>query len=371
MTDISDLLEARTTEPDKIVRYLKDDLLPDAIERMNSQVLPRYVPLYPQDRLPTNQRNLTDSRTRIGVLLEYEFAKAVNDVLESVNHQRVPALTYVVANQFPDLAFRSTDGQLGIRFEMKAIQTIAEEKSANFSTLIKDIRKGSDFVVVLLWEWQQHEVDDLKFPFICGYAVMDAYQLAHLRDCYWLNTPPVGLESARQGFDLTFGVNAREDNFNKEEGNYGKLMRIFEPKFAQYLPGNIRNSETLNAYYEFRKNAIQLGLRQTCEDIADKAAAIGSGSFRIVSETMPVQFLVTRKTAILLIIGYENLIGKKQQSLNLMGEHGACVALILNEKFSWQVRDVNWKRITSGSKPVKAKEWVRQNWETRHRPNLI
>ena len=371
MTTIAELLEAKTSDPEKLINYLRNDLLPKATALMNNKVLPKYVPLFPEDRLPTNQRNLTDSRTRIGVLLEYEFAKAVNEVLEPVICQEEPVLTYVVANQFPDLAFRSSEGRLGVRFEMKAIQTIAEEKSANFSTLIKDIRNGADFVVVLLWEWQPHQTKDLKFPFICDFSVMDAYQLATIRDCYWLNSPPIGLESARQGFDLTFGVNAREDSFNKEEGNYGKLMRIFDSKYEQYLPNDVRESETLKAYYQFRKDAICLGLQHVVADIAQEAAEGNSGSSQLVSNALPVKFVVTRNSAHLTIIGFQSLVGVKQRTLEIMREYQAGVALILNEKFSWQVRDASWNRIDGGSKPAEAENWVRRTWETIHPPNLV
>ena len=190
--------------------------------------MPLAVTLFPDDVLPTNQRNLTDVRTRIGILLEYEFAKAVTASLPPEVKEQGVALTYVIANQFPDLAFRGADGQIGVRFEMKAIETIAEEKAANFATLIKDIRKDTDFVVVLLWEWRKHKSGDKKFPHIDNYFVMDAYQLAQMRDCNWLNNPPSKLQSTRQGFDLTFAVNAKPDSYNKEEGNFGKLMRIFD-----------------------------------------------------------------------------------------------------------------------------------------------
>ena len=363
MTTITELLKAKTSDPEKLINYLRNDLLPKATAHMNSKVLPKYVPLYPEDRLPTNQRNLTDSRTRIGVLLEYEFAKAVNEVLEPVICQGEPVLTYVVANQFPDLAFRSSEGRLGVRFEMKAIQTIAEEKAANFYTLVKDIRNGTDFVVILVWNWKRHPTKDLQFPFIYSFSVMDAYQLGMIRDCYWLNNPPPGLESARQGFDLTFGVNAKVNQFNKEEGNYGKLMRIFNSKQEKHLPDDIRENETLKAYYQFSTDAIRLGLQHVVEDIAQEAIEGNSGSYKLVSDTMPVKFMVTQNSAHLVIIGFQALTGTERQTREMMCEYQATAALILNNKFSWQVWDASWNKISEGKKPAGAKKWVREIWE--------
>ena len=243
-----DLLDGTADDPEAVLEFLDKKLLPQAVDILNKDALPWAVALFPDDLLPTNQRNLTDVRTRIGILLEYEFAKAVAASLPTQSREKRIDLTYVIANQFPDLAFRTIDGKVGIRFEMKAIQTIAEEKSANFSTLIKDIRKDTDFVVILLWEWMKHQCLDRKFPYIHRFFVMDAYQLAQMRDCNWLNNPPARLLSARQGFDLTFAVNAQDDSYNKEEGNYGKLMRIFSSEHEDLLPNSVRQGRTLKNY---------------------------------------------------------------------------------------------------------------------------
>ena len=293
MTISTNLLEGISSKPGEVLECLKDDLLPKAVKQMNEHMLPREVQLLPDDKLqlPTNQRNLTDFRTRIGTLLEYELAQAINASLPTEVRDAGLVMTYVVANQFPDLAFRTGTGKLGVRFEVKAIQTVAEEKSANFSTLIKDIRKGTDFVVVLLWEWNQHPTKHLEFPRINAVFVMDAYHLAHMRDCYWLNNPPKSLQSARQGFDLTFAVNAKGNSFNEEEHNLGKLMRIFDPNYESYLPAEVRKSETLQIYYQFTKEATRLGLLQIGQKIT--AAAATGGSQAVVSEDLPVCFVAT------------------------------------------------------------------------------
>ena len=279
-------------------------------------------------------------------------------------------LTYVVANQFPDLAFRSADGRIGIRFEMKAIQTIAEEKSANFSTLIKDIRKGTDFVVVLLWEWRQHESRNTRFPHIDSFFIMDAYQLAQMRDCNWMNNPPAGLQSARQGFDLTFAVNARGDSYNKEEGNYGKLMRIFDPKHEVRLPDAVKQGQTLQTYYVFSKEAARLGLRQIGGDIARESARRGSGTYSLISDALPVSFSVEQGESRLLIMGNRHMPTRKE-AIDAMRTHDADIALVMNEKFGWTAFDESGNRLGSGRKPAEARQWVNEAWSDTSPPRLF
>lgn len=371
MTISLDFLDGTADDPEAVLKLLDEELLPQAVNILNDDMLPLAVALFPDDILPTNQRNLTDVRTRIGILLEYEFAKAVTASLPTTIRDQGIALTYVIANQFPDLAFRSMDGQVGIRFEMKAIQTIAEEKSANFSTLIKDIRKDTDFVVVLLWEWKDYKSSTKKFPYIHCFFVMNAYQLAMMRDCNWLNNPPAGLQSARQGFDLTYAVNAQANSYNREEGNYGKLMRIFDSKHEYHLPISVRRGQTLEKYYLFNQEAARLGLKHVGQEIAAAGNVDqGNGSYTLIAETLPVCFLSERNDCRLIIMGFRRM-PTKQQVIPVMKEHAAHLALLLNEKFQWKVRDGTWRVVGSGRKPAEAKTWVRENWDNLTSTHLI
>ena len=351
-------LDGTSKDPKATLECL-NELIRQSTERMNEETLPWTVPLFPGDVLPTNQPNLTDVRARIGILLEYELAKAVNASLPSEIKDAELVLTYVVANQFPDLAFRSPSGEIGIRFEVKATQAVAEEKAANFSTLIKDIRKGTDFVVVMLWEWRQHETRNLKFPHIDAFFVMDAYQLAQMRDCYWLNGSP-DLESARQGFDLAFAVNGKGNAFNEEEGNLGKLMRIFDPKHEALLPTDVKDSDTLQTYYRLATELIRSGLIKIGGEIAALLHESG-GSSTHVSDELPVSFVVERNGRRLVILGNRTMPTKKL-SVAAMTTHNADHILRLSKNFTWTVYDKKWKRIYSGKKPAEAKAWVKDEW---------
>ncbi len=107
MKVLVDFLDGASENPETILQYSDEELIPQAVHIMNNETLPLEAVLFPDDVFPTNQRNLTDIRTRIGLLLEYEFAKAVTTSLPTAVKEQGVALTYVIANQFPDLAFRS------------------------------------------------------------------------------------------------------------------------------------------------------------------------------------------------------------------------------------------------------------------------
>ena len=329
---------------------------------MNNDTLPSAVALFPQDVLPSNQRNLTDVRTRIGILLEYEFAKAIIASLTSAVKAQGVALTYVIANQFPDLAFRAPDGRIGVRFEMKAIEATAEENSANFSTLIKDIRKGTDFVVVLLWEWRQDNLGTKKYPHIYGCFVMDAYQLAQMRDFKWLNSPPSGLRSARQGFDLNFAVNARVDSYNKEEGNFGKLMRIFDRETQDLLPESLDLGKTPDIYFLMTEEVVRLGLYHIVKEIVEAAFVSGSSTYSMISESLPICALIEGNENRFIVLGNRRMPSKRE-AIDALQDHGADFALLLNEKFQWNVRDRDMEIVIRGTKPSEAIQWIVERWE--------
>ena len=361
------LLDGTTKDSEIILWYFENLLVRKGVDIMNNDTLPRAVALFPEDVLPTNERNLTDVRTRIGILLEYEFAQAVTASLPRRIKKSGLTLTYVVANQFPDLAFRAKDGRIGIRFEVKAIEAIAEEKSANFSTLIKDIRKDTDFVVVLLWEWNEHESGSKQYPHIESFYVMDAYELAQMRDCKWLNSPPPKLETTRQGFDLTFAVNARRESFNREEGNLGKLMRIFNPEYlseasVEQLPTAVQQGTTLKTYGQFAEEAVRLGLYHIGRRIAEAVTAEENITDCSGSDPLPVCLLVKRNESRLVIVGHRQML-TEPEVMAAVDRHDAQLALSLNEKFKWRVWDKANGFFDGGSKPAQAIAWATERSE--------
>lgn len=259
--EISNMLKAQN-KPAEIAKWLRLKYLPEIRNRFNTDDSRKRFGLYQGENLPSNERNLTDVRTRMGVLIEFEVARISNELLKEYDINDI-FWSYVVANKFPDLEVRENNGNRLLRLEMKALECRAEEKSANFDTLIKDINPNTDFVIVALWEWQNNKSNDYQWdsvPVIFNYYVFNAYMLAKMRDTYWLNNPPKDLGDGYQGFDIRYPVTCKNGIYSKEQGNLGKLTRIWKEDF-QYIPNDIYElfNDTQKEYIKFLNEIIWTG----------------------------------------------------------------------------------------------------------------
>lgn len=248
-------------EPLETLVWLRDTFLPVMLKNLNTTDVRRRLGIYGGEKIPENERNLTDTRNRVSLVAEYEIARIATRLLE---HAKITDLfwSYVVANRFPDLEVRHDSGKRGLRIEVKCLQTIAEEKSANFDTLRKDIHPKTDFLVVVLWEWRHDptEVTWDRAPQFLKMYVFHAASLAELRDWYWLNRPPANLGDGLQGYDLCFGINCANGKYNEEEGNYGKITRLWKEGFPHRPKSSILMDQTIGDYLVFKTEAITSGL---------------------------------------------------------------------------------------------------------------
>ena len=250
-----------TETPDKIAKWLRKQYFPEVMNRYNLETSRKRFGLYRNERIPSNERNLTDVRTRMGVLIEFELARLSNEILLELGIEDV-FWSYVVANRFPDLEIRENNGNRLLRLEIKCLQCIAEEKSANFDTLIKDINPNTDFVIVCLWDWDDGGNDTCQWdlaPKLFKMYVFHAYSLEQLRDTYWLNKPPADLGTGYQGFDVRYAVTCTDSVFSKEQGNYGKLTRIWKKDFAYRPVETPALLDTEAEYIKFQREIIRAG----------------------------------------------------------------------------------------------------------------
>ena len=260
--EIYEMLTANNNAKD-IAVWLRQSYFPEIVKRFNADDSRKRFGLYQNEKTPENERNLTDVRTRMGGLIEFELARISNELLPEMGINDI-FWSYVVANRFPDLEVRNNSGDRRLRLEIKCLECIAEEKSANFDTLMKDIDPLTDFVVVCLWEWSEKTSDTYKWdsvPMIYKVYVFHAYSLVMLRDSYWLNTPPADIGEGFQGFDVRYAVTCKEGVYAKEQGNYGKLTRIWKEGF-EYRP--VETDELIDTeqeYLAFQKEVIFEGFR--------------------------------------------------------------------------------------------------------------
>lgn len=250
-----------TETPDKIAKWLREQYFPVIMHRYNLESSRKRFGLYRNEQIPSNERNLTDVRTRMGVLIEFELARLSNEILPELGIDDV-FWSYVVANRFPDLEIRESNGNRLLRLEIKCLQCIAEEKSANFDTLIKDINPNTDFVIVCLWDWDKSGNNNYQWdsaPKLFKIYVFHAYSLAQLRDTYWLNKPPANLGNGYQGFDIRYAVTCANGTFSKEQGNYGKLTRIWKEGFMYRPVETPALLDTETEYIKFQREIINAG----------------------------------------------------------------------------------------------------------------
>lgn len=249
------------------VEWLSATLIPLVQERLNSPDMRRRLGLYSGEVIPTNERNLTDTRNRVSLIYEYLFADTITE--ELVREGCDEFCAYVVANRFPDLEIRNRDGKRGLRLEVKCLQATAEEKAANFSTLLKDVDPKADYLIVFLWEWayDSAEVNWDRAPLVVDVFAFHAYSLAKMRDWYWLNRPGSGQGNAFQGYDLRGAVTATAGEYKEEEGNYGKLLRIWDSAFALRPVMDSLMERTEIDYVKFREVALHSGFESLSKTI--------------------------------------------------------------------------------------------------------
>jgi hypothetical protein len=288
----------------------------------------------------------------MGVLIEYQIAELSNKLLEGLGIDNV-FWTHVVANRFPDLEVRNSTGERMLRVEMKTLEMVAEEKSANFDTLIKDVNPNTDFVVVMLWEWSKLGASYVKWdsaPFIKKCYVFHAYSLATLRNEYWLNQPPATLGTGFQGFDLRDPVNCTNGVYSFEGGNYGKLDRIWSPSGTLNVPITPILKKTEDDYLLFKKEIVELGFKHLAErKLSDIYRT--SANIKAVPGLSKSIGLYSGETAFVL---YAKGLDSQDDIIKALTTIGVKVYVLMNEKYRSSVYKIDKK--IAFEKDVKPKQ---------------
>lgn len=341
-------------------------LLNRAVERVNNGISKTLTARRSSEVPPLDPRHLTDTRTRVSTLLEYSLAYEMNRLL--ADEGKGFSVSSVLWNVFPDLVVRDASRNPVIGLEVKALHTAAEEKSANLSTPLHVIKKGSDFVVILIWTWQRENLDGVSvtYPRIHIAEVFDAFLLAQTRDYSWLFNQGGRIK----GIDISTPIissEKRRDRFKAEEGNMGKLMRIeLEAKLPATTPNLAELRREAEKYEQFKNRALGLGLTETFREICDLQQASES-------QCEPPRNYPTALSE----LGRARLPSGAQLCLFAGGsvshllratpdekKHPAgTTALWLSSKLKWVILKVassGWKQIEAGDKPDSAYEEIKR-----------
>lgn len=251
---------------DEITLFI-NALLPIAVDRVNSLFSPRQ--LVKRDRtaepLPTNKRQLSSYRTRIGTMLEYALSKHMDDLISDTFGSDL-RLTFAVAHEYPDFFVR--DAILGkrVQIEMKAVDADSDEQSARFEVLSTLINAQEDVVVLVGWAWRNDILDNrtnCEYPEIFSYVVVPAIELARERD------QSVILRGGRVGKDGIFVPSKKTPGkLVPDPHNAGKILRLVHQTRKADL---FQLSKHIQAYLQFvesvssraRKQKLKNRQRQT------------------------------------------------------------------------------------------------------------
>jgi hypothetical protein len=200
-------------------------LMPSTIDKVNKFFSPRH--LIKRDRviesLPTDKRQLSSYRTRLGTILEYAVSSHIDSLIYKKFNSNL-RLTFVVANQYPDFFVRDQFLNPSIRIEMKAVDADSEEQSARFEVLSSLIQGEKDVVILMGWEWFSDELDNgvkCEYPKIFSFVVVPAAELANERD------ESVRLRGGRVDLDqILVPKKGNPSELKKDEGNAGKILRL-------------------------------------------------------------------------------------------------------------------------------------------------
>lgn len=344
-----------------LIHALNADVLPAVIRQMNEEMSIHQIAKLATELLPENERNLTDARTRIGVLLEYSLAlyldQYVTDLL-GPGHR----VGFVVAHKFPDLVTRDPDHRPVLRIEVKCIQWAAEEKSANLDALLRDIKPHHDLLCVLVWEWKDAKrgMSLIDYPHVYRGFVFDAYVIAKVRDWGWLNEPRPGRSN---DIDVATAVVEKDGSWKKEEKNLGKLMRIADPGALKQPPlDQFSDDSNVRAYLEFKQRVIELAISQGYQRIVKKAGyTLGTPqAWSYADSPCRVGTAADAHGKTLVIYFAPSLrLNKTKEAivadLKSLGIN-ACRVVLLGVKFSWVLADYAEEVLTSmatGKKPGK------------------
>jgi hypothetical protein len=258
---------------DEIAKFVSLHM-PDAVEKVNKFFSPRQ--LIKRDNtnepLPTDKRQLSSYRTRLGTMLEYALSTHIDKAIQDVFGVDL-RLTFAVAHEYPDFYVR--DAVLGqrVRIEMKAVDVESDEQAARFEVLATLIQGEKDVVVIVAWEWINDKLPngtDCVYPQIFSYIVVPAADLAHERD------QSVVLRGGRVEPDkLLVPSKKNPGQLVKDPHNAGKILRLVhksrsaEPfKLSAHIQQFLQFVDTIKTHVKARKPARKAAAKNTRKRIS-------------------------------------------------------------------------------------------------------
>lgn len=224
MTTLPDLLSADELDIYEISEYF-DTLLAEAVVVVNAEFGPKRLSKRPRqdEPLPTDKRQLSSYRTRIGTMLEYAISTEMTKLLDTRYGSDKYLVTFATAHEYPDFYFRDNTLSSLLRIEMKAVDAESDEQAARFSTPTAWIDNDRDLLLLVGWEWTDLARNDEvigEYPHIFASLIVPAGEIAKERD------KRLAITGGKIEGENVFVYSKRKEKFVSDPGNYGKFWRI-------------------------------------------------------------------------------------------------------------------------------------------------
>ena len=221
---LSELLSQRDWNIHRISAYF-NTLLTEAVAEVNANFSPQHLakPSRQIEPLPTDTRQLSSYRTRIGIVLEYALSTTMARLLnEKYDNQYL--LTFATSHEYPDFYLRDNTLSALLRIEMKAVDADSDEQAARFSTPTIWIDPLKDLLLLVGWEWkdivsEDHEVIG-EFPHIFAGLILPAEEIARERD------ERLAITGGKIEGEQVYVHIKKKADWVPDPGNYGKFWRI-------------------------------------------------------------------------------------------------------------------------------------------------
>jgi hypothetical protein len=226
--NLIDFLKNPEEYKEEITEFFRNEIIPRAIKEINYSFSPKRLSKQSREiePLPTDQRQLSSYRTRLGTMLEYGLSTEMEIILSGIFGEEF-FLTFAVAHEFPDFYLRDKNRKPILKIEMKAVDADSDEQAARFDVLVEHLDKHRDFILFIGWKWEKQTTNEVVWesPQIFTFAFVSAHDLGVIRDIRLIATG-----GKIENGEIFVPSTKTPGTYTKDPGNYGKLWRIIQRK---------------------------------------------------------------------------------------------------------------------------------------------
>ena len=251
------------------IELLNSEIFPAIVEDFNTGMASERLTRLTKDiePVPDHSRNVTEIRTRVGLLLEFNLGIVIEEYLPD-DH----VVSYGASQAHTDLVLRGSERKPTVRLEVKAIEDIAEEKAASYEDMVHSIDPTRDILAIFAWGWMRdwRGETETRVPKLYDLRAFEMREIAMARDLFWSQSPK-GDNKNMLDFSMPV-IQKSPGELKEEEGNMGKLMRIIDESDLESHPelNDQLNFDELHRYIEYMSFCKGAGINRAAEHYFDQ-----------------------------------------------------------------------------------------------------